>query len=51
MTTALTTPRVDVPSLSMNETELMNVLRNSLYPGAKDESIKLVVSYCRALRA
>jgi len=48
MTTALTTPRVDVPSLSMNETELMNVLRNSLYPGAKDESIKLVVSYCRA---
>jgi len=48
MTSSLTTPRVDVPSLSMNETELMNVLRNSLYPGAKDESIKLVVSYCRA---
>ena len=48
MTTAISTPRVDVPSLSMNESELMNVLRNSLYPGAKDESIKLVVSYCRA---
>lgn len=30
------------------ESELMNVLRSSLYPGAKNESIKLVLSYCRA---
>lgn len=37
-----------VPSLQMNETELMGVLRNSLYPGAKDESIKMVIGWCRA---
>lgn len=37
-----------IPALSMNENELLSVLRNSLYPGAADESIKLVVSYCRA---
>jgi phage recombination protein Bet len=37
-----------VPALSMSETDLMSVLKNSLYPGAKDESIKLVVNYCRA---
>jgi len=27
---------------------LFDVLRNSLYPGAQDNSIKLVLSYCRA---
>src|SRR5574343_30597 len=32
----------------MNEVELMNVLRNSLYPGAQDNSIKLVIGYCKA---
>jgi hypothetical protein len=32
----------------MSEQELMGVLRNSLYPGAKDESIKLVIGYCKA---
>lgn len=37
-----------MPSLQMSEGELMNVLRNSLYPGAKTESIKLVISYCKA---
>jgi len=37
-----------LPSLAMDEAELMNVLRNSLYPGAKDESIKLVMGYCKA---
>jgi len=31
-----------------SESELIAVLRNSLYPGAKDESIKLVMSYCKA---
>lgn len=37
-----------LPALQMDETELMSVLRNSLYPGARDESIKLVLGYCRA---
>ena len=37
-----------LPSLSMNEAELMSVLKNSLYPGAQDESIKLVIGYCKA---
>jgi phage recombination protein Bet len=32
----------------MNESELMSVLQSSLYPGAKPESIKLVIRYCRA---
>jgi phage recombination protein Bet len=37
-----------MPSLAMAENELINVLRNSLYPGAQDESIKLVIGYCKA---
>lgn len=32
----------------MDETELINVLRNSLYPGAQADSIKMVIGYCRA---
>jgi phage recombination protein Bet len=39
---------VSIPSLTMNEVELMGVLRSSLYPGAKDESIKMVIGWCRA---
>jgi len=31
-----------------NSEEVMSALRNSLYPGAKDESIAMVLSYCRA---
>lgn len=37
-----------VPALAMDEKELIDVLRNSLYPGAADQSIKLVIGYCRA---
>lgn len=37
-----------VPALAMSEGELIEVLQSSLYPGAKPESIKLVVGYCRA---
>jgi len=37
-----------LPALAMSEAELMDVLRNSLYVGAKDESIKMVISYCAA---
>lgn len=37
-----------LPSLAIDENELINVLQNSLYPGAQDDSIKLVVGYCKA---
>ena len=37
-----------MPGMELNEQELMNVLRNSLYPGAQDDSIKLVIGYCKA---
>ena len=39
---------LNIPSLSMAESELISVLESSLYPGAKLESIKLVIGYCRA---
>lgn len=38
----------NVPSLALEEKELVNVLRNSLYPGAQDASIKMVIGYCKA---
>lgn len=34
----------------MTEQQMMEVLKNSLYPGAKDESIKMVMSYCQAAK-
>lgn len=37
-----------VPALQMAEGELLKVLKSSLYPGAADESIKMVLGYCRA---
>lgn len=37
-----------IPALAMSEAELMDVLRNSLYPGAQDSSIRMVISYCKA---
>jgi phage recombination protein Bet len=48
MNTAVTHIKTNTPSLAVTEEELMNVLRNSLFVGAKDESIKMAVSYCRA---
>lgn len=45
---AITTRAERVPALAMDEAELISVLESSLYPGAKPESIKLVISYCRA---
>ena len=33
---------------AMTEQEMMTVLQNSLYPGARPESIKLVLGYCKA---
>jgi len=38
----------NLPSSAMSEDELINVLKSSLYPGAQDGSIKLVLGYCRA---
>lgn len=40
--------KTTIPSLMMSEEELMKVLAASIYPGAKPESIKLVIGYCRA---
>lgn len=34
--------------MQISEPELMQVLKNSLYPGAQDESIKMVLGYCKA---
>lgn len=34
--------------MAIQDGELMRVLKSSLYPGAADESIKLVLGYCRA---
>lgn len=48
MSSAITTQQAAIPALAMNESELLGVLRNSLYPGAADDSIKLVISYCKA---
>lgn len=36
------------PAFAMDEDELLGVLENSLYPGAQKNSIKMVISYCRA---
>lgn len=37
-----------IPAFSMNEGELISALESSIYPGAKPESIKLVINVCRA---
>jgi len=37
-----------LPALQINEEELFKVLSNSLYVGAQTESIKMVLSYCKA---
>jgi phage recombination protein Bet len=39
---------ISIPSLKMHEDELVRVLESSIYPGARLDSIKLVVGYCRA---
>ena len=37
-----------MPALLMKESELINVLRSSLYPGADMDSVKMVIGYCTA---
>lgn len=44
----LTQHTSQAPALAMDESELLAVLGRSLYPGASNESIKLVLSYCKA---
>lgn len=39
---------VSTPATAYDEGELLRVLGQSQYPGAKPESIKMVVDYCRA---
>lgn len=48
MTTAVATLQASVPALAMDESELLEVLGSSLYPGAKPASMKLVIGYCKA---
>ena len=47
MTTAIA-QRQQFAAMEMDETELMNVLQSSLYPGAAQESIKMAIGYCKA---
>lgn len=35
-------------NLALQEADLLNVLQSSLYPGASMDSIRMVISYCRA---
>lgn len=37
-----------MPALAISENELIGVLQDSVYPGAKLESIKMVIAVCRA---
>lgn len=46
--TSLTTTGGESRALALADDELIPVLQSSLYPGAKPESIKLVLGYCRA---
>jgi phage recombination protein Bet len=48
METVDATQKKELPALAMSEDDLVNVLRNSLYPGAQTDSIKMVLGYCRA---
>lgn len=46
--TALAAKTQSTAVSAMKEDELINVLRNSLYPGAQTDSIKMVLGYCQA---
>ena len=48
MSNAVAIKHESLPALAMSEQELINVLRNSLYPGAQEDSIRLVMGYCEA---
>lgn len=40
--------KTEAGALALPEAELLGVLRSSLYPGAADASIKMVLGYCKA---
>jgi phage recombination protein Bet len=40
--------KVEHGALALPESELIQTLRDSLYPGAKDNSIRMVIAWCRA---
>lgn len=44
----LTQHTSQAPALAMDEKELLGVLQSSLYTGASEASVKLVVGYCKA---
>lgn len=49
MSTAVTKgSQSSLPALKMDESELIEVLQGSLYPGAMIGSVKLVINYCKA---
>lgn len=48
MNTKVAVRKEAMPALAMSEDEMINVLGNSLYPGAQVNSIKLVIGYCKA---
>ena len=45
---AITKHESALPALAMSEGDLIEVLSTSLYPGANNNSIKMVLGYCRA---
>ena len=47
-TTALAAKTQSTAVSAMSEEQLINILRNSLYPGAQTDSIKMVLGYCQA---
>jgi len=38
----------NIPALAMDESELLRTLSASVYPGAKPDSVRMVISWCRA---
>jgi len=46
--TALAAKTQSTAVSAMSEGDLINILRNSLYPGAQTDSIKMVLGYCQA---
>lgn len=48
---AASVARIEVSGpVSMTEDQMLEVLRNSLYPGARLDSIRMVMSYCQAAK-
>lgn len=39
---------IQMNELSVNNSELITVMKNSLYPGASDESVAMILDYCKA---